>query len=93
MSDTLNCFHCDWSGSKYELLTGPNGIKCPKCKKHIPQDAEGWISITNGLPEKIGLYQIKTPYGESEAFVSNTMSGKLVWVVPNELTITHWKEN
>lgn len=91
MSNKLNCFHCDWAGSKYELLIGMNGVKCPKCKKHIPQDAEGWISVTNGLPESGGFYKVKAQIGEAEAPFSFTADGKGVWVVPDSMKITHWK--
>jgi hypothetical protein len=93
MSELLKCFHCEWSGSKYHLLIGPNGIKCPKCKKHIPQDAEGWISIKdNGLPEEGGFYSVKTTlYGESKVPFSFDLSGKGLWVVPDASIITHWK--
>lgn len=93
MSNKLNCFFCDWSGSKYELLIGQNGIKCPKCKKHIPQDAEGCISVENGLPETGGFYPVKTKSfdGYFECAFSFTMAGKGVWVVPDATDITHWK--
>ena len=87
----LDCYYCEWSGSVIELIIGPNGVKCPSCKKHIPQDADGWISITNGLPETFGWYKIKTSHGEFEApFVTNGL-GKLVWVLPDPSIITHWK--
>lgn len=92
MKDKLNCFHCDWKGTKYELLIGMNGVKCPKCEKHIPQDADGWISVQNGLPEKAGFYPIKTDlYGTSEAAFSFTLSGKGVWVIPDPSIIVAWK--
>lgn len=93
MNKLINCFHCDWNGSVIELLNSPNGVKCPKCKKHIPQDEEGWISVNNGLPEEGGFYRVKlnTTNVVLKAPFSFTMSGKGVWVVPDETIITHWK--
>jgi len=91
MINKLNCFHCDWIGSRLELLHGFNGVKCPKCKKHIPQDAEGWISVNNGLPEEVGWYQIKTTYGQFEAPFVNNSRQELVWLIPDTSIITHWK--
>ena len=51
-----------------------------------------WVSTEVRQPNKTGLYDVKTIYGEFEAFVSTTASGKLVWVVPDSLTILYWKE-
>lgn len=89
----LKCFHCDWQGSKYELLIGMNGIKCPKCEKHIPQDSDGWISIENGLPEEGGFYEIKTNAYDHyfEAPFSIDGNGKGIWVIPDSSIITHWR--
>lgn len=50
-----------------------------------------WIDAKTNPPKKVGWYKIKTPYGEFEAPVSNTQSGKLVWVLPDESIVTHWK--
>ena len=93
MNNKIKCFLCDWQGSKYELLIGMNGVKCPKCEKHIPQDAEGWISINNGLPEEGGFYSVKTTVSKMEmvAPFSFTMDGNGVWVLPDPSIITHWK--
>jgi hypothetical protein len=90
----LNCFHCDWSGSKYELLIGQNGVKCPKCEKHIPQDAEGWISVENGLPETGGMYDVKTTiYGVSKVPFTKNGRGEWGWLLLNsdKSIITHWR--
>lgn len=89
----INCYHCDWSGSKYHLLIGQNGVKCPKCHKHIPQDKDGWVSIENGKPESGGMYDIKTTlYGQMKAPFSFDANGNGVWVVPDVSIITHWRE-
>lgn len=51
-----------------------------------------WISVQDRLPTETGWYKIKTPYGEFEAPLSTNMKGDLVWVVPDEKSITHWKK-
>lgn len=93
MSKLLKCFHCDWQGSKFELLIGMNGIKCPKCEKHIPQDNEGWIAVSNGLPEEGGFYEVKLKTSDIifKAPFSFTGEGRGTWVVPDETNITHWR--
>lgn len=50
-----------------------------------------WIDVKENPPQKIGWYKIKTIHGEYEACVSTTWSGKLVWVVPDDSIITHYK--
>lgn len=93
MSNLITCFHCDWVGTKFHLLIGQNGVKCPKCLKHIPQDSDGWISLAvNGKPESGGMYPVKTTlYGEMEAPFSFDLNGVGKWVVPDESIITHWR--
>jgi hypothetical protein len=51
-----------------------------------------WQDISVIQPTKTGLYQVKVEYhGEMEVFLSITLSGKLVWVMPDTIKITHWK--
>lgn len=52
-----------------------------------------WINIKEKLPERSGWYQIKTTMGEYEAPYAKTLEGKMIWVVPDEKMITHWKPN
>lgn len=52
---------------------------------------EGWISVDERLPDKVGWYRVKTDYGETDAPFARTASNKLVWVVPDTVKITHWK--
>lgn len=50
-----------------------------------------WIDVKTNPPKEIGWYKIKTLYGEFEAPVSVNTNGKLVWVIPDESIITHYK--
>ena len=50
-----------------------------------------WISVKERLPDDTGWYKVKFANGgEVVAPLSTTMSGKKVWVVPDENSITHW---
>ena len=54
-----------------------------------------WIDINERKPDKVGWYKIKMPemrQVEYEAPFVRNMKGELVWVVPDETLITHWKE-
>lgn len=50
-----------------------------------------WISVKEKLPEHPGWYKVKTETGEYVAPFCSTLSGAMVWVVPDESAITHWK--
>jgi hypothetical protein len=50
-----------------------------------------WISVEVALPSKKGWYKIKTSHGEYEAPLLENGNKKLVWLVPDPSSITHWK--
>lgn len=50
-----------------------------------------WVSVDFALPKKVGWYDILTLHGESEAPFVNNAKGELVWLLPDPLIITHWK--
>lgn len=55
-----------------------------------------WISVKERLPNKVGWYKVKAPLLkeiEYEVPFVNTENGKLIWLVPDDSIITHWKEN
>lgn len=53
------------------------------------QITEAWIPIEEGNPTKTGWYKIKTKHGfTSDAALSRTVSGRIIWVVPDESLIT-----
>ena len=51
-----------------------------------------WINVKDNPPTEIGWYKIKTNHGEFEACVSTNLNGELVWVVPDDSIITHYKQ-
>lgn len=54
---------------------------------------EAWVSVEERLPTETGWYKVKTKHNfTSDAPLSRTLGGKLVWVVPDESLITHWRE-
>lgn len=51
-----------------------------------------WISVKDKLPEDIGLYPIKSKYGEGAAFYVSNLKGDLVWLAAGvEIEVTHFK--
>lgn len=55
------------------------------------ESTENWISIQESMPTETGWYKVRLISGaEFEVPLSITLAGKLVWVIPNELSITHW---
>ena len=54
-----------------------------------------WVDVKNELPSKPGWYKVRTKYSndESEVPYSTTLSGQLVWVLPDPSIITHWGKN
>ena len=61
--------------------------------KNKEQNSEVWVSVKERMPTKTGWYEVKTKYNFTmDIALSKTMEGKLVWVIPNESLITHWRE-
>lgn len=61
--------------------------------KKMPKN-ETWISIDERLPKETGWYKVKTTLynREYEVPLYKDLSGKLIWVVPDQKMITHWKK-
>ncbi len=54
---------------------------------------EVWVAVEERLPTKTGWYKAKTKHNLiCDVPLSRTMGGKLVWVVPDESVITHWRD-
>lgn len=52
-----------------------------------------WIPISERMPDKPGMYKIKTSTGTiAEAPYVRSFAGKLQWLVPGTITVTHWAE-
>lgn len=83
---------CGWEGNKYFMLISMEGNKCPKCEAIIPEDLSGWININERKPSKSGWYKIKTTMGDYEAPYAKNVKGEMVWVMPDETMLTHWRE-
>lgn len=57
------------------------------------ENKENWVSVSDRIPDKNGLYRIKTTNGVIiHCPLAHSLSGKLVWVIPDEKQITHWIE-
>lgn len=51
-----------------------------------------WISVTEALPPKFGWYKVKIRGEEVKVkvpYITNG-GGKLVWLLPDENSVTHW---
>ncbi len=55
--------------------------------------ADTFVSVEERMPTKTGWYEVKTKHGYlTDAPLSKTALGKLIWVVPDDTIITHWLE-
>ncbi len=61
-------------------------------KQSESSDTEKWVSVEERLPTKTGWYDVRTKSGDVSVPLTRTLSGKLVWVAPDQISITHWKE-
>ncbi len=52
--------------------------------------AEEWTEVKTPPPYS-GWYKVKYTNGEMEAPFVRNGAGKLVWVIPETIIITHWK--
>lgn len=48
-----------------------------------------WISADQ-KPERPGWYKVKGLHGEYEAPFTRTLSGNMIWCLPDGVKITHW---
>ncbi len=51
-----------------------------------------FISVTEKLPEKSGMYIVKTLSNEFPAFYVLTLAGTRTWLLHTDVTVTHWKD-
>lgn len=52
-----------------------------------------WINVKDRLPKETGQYKVKCNNGNSIAFFTRTLSGRLKWLCVNEdYHVIEWKD-